>query len=146
MIYATVQTLPKMQPLCNPFTGRLFLTLTQMIGAFRILKSMQMYLCARGGKLELLFARLALIQYAAFIHLMIYQPPHNYPQQTSPTIDRKTMQTFLSEFDLGETLLHHSGFVKVFGRERDKSGVVVYYWVYDGQKRFTAKPEELQKV
>jgi hypothetical protein len=56
------------------------------------------------------------------------------------------MKTFLSEFDLGETLLHHSGFVKVFGRERDKNGVVVYYWVYDGQKRFTAKPEELTKI
>jgi hypothetical protein len=56
------------------------------------------------------------------------------------------MKTFLSEFALGETLLHHSGFVTVFGRERDESGHVVYYWVYDGQKRFTAKPEELQKI
>jgi hypothetical protein len=56
------------------------------------------------------------------------------------------MQTFLSEFDLGETLLHSSGFVKVFGRERDENGLVVYYWVYDGQKRFTALPEELQRL
>jgi len=56
------------------------------------------------------------------------------------------MKTSLSEFALGETLLHHSGFVKVFGRERDESGAVVYYWLYDGKKRFTAKPEELTKI
>jgi hypothetical protein len=56
------------------------------------------------------------------------------------------MKTFLSEFDLGETLLHHSGFVKVFGRERDEAGVVVYYWVVCDKKRFKAWPEELTKI
>jgi hypothetical protein len=56
------------------------------------------------------------------------------------------MKIYPSEFALGETLLHSSGFVKVFGRERDESGHVVYYWVYDGRKRFTAKPEELKKI
>jgi hypothetical protein len=56
------------------------------------------------------------------------------------------MKTFLSEFDLGETLLHHSGFVKVFGRERDNKGVVVYYWVVCDKKRFKAWPEELTKI
>jgi hypothetical protein len=116
-----------------------------MIGAFRILKSTQMYLCAKGGKLELLFARLALIQYAAFMPRMTYQPLPNSPPQISPNTG-PNMKIYRSEFALGETLLHHSGFVKVFGRERDESGVVVYYWVYDGRKRFTAKPEELIKT
>jgi hypothetical protein len=106
---------------------------------------MQMHLCAKGGKLELLFARLALIQYAAFIHLMIYQPPPNSPPPISPNTG-PNMKTFLSEFDLGETLLHHSGFVKVFGRERDNKGVVVYYWVVCDKKRFKAWPEELTKI
>jgi len=54
--------------------------------------------------------------------------------------------TFLSEYALGETLLHDRGLVKVFGRERDKAGHVLYYWVYDGRKRFTAYPNELQRL
>jgi hypothetical protein len=38
--------------------------------------------------------------------------------------------------------------VQIFGREREKADQtsrVLYYWVFDGQKRFKAKPEQLQK-
>lgn len=38
------------------------------------------------------------------------------------------------------------GFVQVFGRERDKNGVVVYYWVVCDKQRFKAWPEDLQKL
>lgn len=46
------------------------------------------------------------------------------------------------------TYLPTGATVEIFGRERDlgKPGEpVLYYWVFDGQKRFKAIPEQLQK-
>lgn len=46
------------------------------------------------------------------------------------------------------TFLPTGAKVEVFGRERetyDRNSPVLYYWVYDGVKRFKAYPEQLKK-
>lgn len=58
----------------------------------------------------------------------------------------RTYHSNPGEFYLGEILIHQMGFVQVFGRERDKNGVVVYYWVVCDKQRFKAWPEDLQKL
>ena len=45
------------------------------------------------------------------------------------------------------TYLPTGATVEIFGREREKAdqtSPVIYYWVFDGQKRFKAKTEELK--
>lgn len=54
------------------------------------------------------------------------------------------------EHRLGETVIYRpTGWVvTVFGREREKAdreSPVMYYWVFDGGKRFKAYPEQLSK-
>lgn len=54
------------------------------------------------------------------------------------------------EHSPGETVIYRptGGEVTVFGRERktpDRESPVVYYWVFDGWKRFKAYPEQLRK-
>ena len=46
--------------------------------------------------------------------------------------------------NLTHTLSGQTSRVKAFGRERDKQGRVVYYWVFDGKRRFKAFPHELK--
>ena len=57
-------------------------------------------------------------------------------------------QTLPEAIPLGVTLTYRKHTtVTAFGRERDKDGVVVYYWVVTGsgktEKRFKAYPNEL---
>lgn len=50
----------------------------------------------------------------------------------------------------GETVIYRptGKDVTIFGREREKAdreSPVLYYWVFDGVKRFKAYPEQLRK-